>query len=175
MQKKVETPVAYRPRETHAVEEACIVGLPDGRLFAVMRTSLGYPIWSVSEDDGQHWSRPEVLRERDGGAPILHPRSPCPIYDLDGPEARSGHYALFVHDTFDFNGLTSYQNRGPLYRRDGRFVAGAHQPVWFEGPELFSPRESGNSFYTSYTALDGVGTLWFGDGKFYLFGKVLKR
>ena len=172
---KVVTPVAYKPRETHAVEEACIVGLPDGRLFSVMRTSLGYPIWSVSEDDGQHWSRPEVLRERDGGAPILHPRSPCPIYDLDGPEARSGHYALFVHDTFDFNGLTSYQNRGPLYQRNGRFVAGAHQPVWFEGPVLFSPRESGNSFYTSYTALDGVGTLWFGDGKFYLFGKVLKR
>ena len=76
-----------------------------------------------------------------------------------------------VHDTFDFNGITSYQNRGPLYKRDGRFVPGARQPVWFGEPSLFSPRDTGNSFYTSYTALNGEGVLWFGDQKYYLFGK----
>jgi hypothetical protein len=76
-----------------------------------------------------------------------------------------------VHDTFDFNGITSYQNRGPLDRRDGRFVPGARQPVWFGEPALFSPRDTGNSFYTSYTALNGEGVLWFGDQKYYLFGK----
>ena len=170
----VETDEHFTGREVPSVEEACIVGLPDGRLFAVMRTSIGHPIWSVSADQGRHWSRPEVLRERDGGPAILQPRSPCPIYDVEGPEARSGRYALFVHDTFDFNGMTSYQNRGPVYRRDGRFVPGAHQPFWFEGkPVLFSPRDTGNSFYTSSTALDGVPVLWFGDMKFYLFGKIL--
>ena len=170
----VETDEHFTGREVPSVEEACIVGLPDGRLFAVMRTSIGHPIWSVSEDHGRHWSRPEVLRERDGGPAILQPRSPCPIYDVEGPEAHSGRYALFVHDSFDFNGMTAYQNRGPVYRRDGRFVPGAHQPVWFEGkPVLFSPRDTGNSFYTSSTALDGVPVLWFGDMKFYLFGKKL--
>jgi hypothetical protein len=93
---------------------------------------------------------------------------------VEGPEAHSGRYALFVHDSFDFNGMTAYQNRGPVYRRDGRFVPGAHQPVWFEGkPVLFSPRDTGNSFYTSSTALDGVPVLLFGDMKFYLFGKRL--
>ena len=172
---KVETPTAFLPREGHAVEEACIVGLPDGRLFSVMRTTLGYPIWSVSADDGKTWSRPEILRLQDGGEPILHPRSPCPIYDYEGGTARSGRYFLLVHNTFDFQGITSYQNRGPLYKLEGRFVPDAHQPVWFSDPQLFSPRESGNSFYTSYTFLDGVGTLWFGDCKFYLFGKVMKR
>lgn len=170
----VETEEHYVGREIPSVEEACIVGLPDGRLFAVMRTSIGHPIWSVSADQGRHWTRPEVLRERDGGPSILHPRSPCPIYDVEGPEAHSGRYALFVHDSFDFNGMTSYQNRGPVYRHDGRYVPGAHQPVWFdEGPVLFSPRDTGNSFYTSSTALDGVPVLWFGDTKFYLFGKRL--
>ena len=104
----------------------------------------------------------------------MEPSGGLAIYDVVGPEAHSGRYALFVHDSFDFNGMTAYQNRGPVYRRDGRFVPGAHQPVWFEGkPVLFSPRDTGNSFYTSSTALDGVPVLWFGDMKFYLFGKIL--
>ena len=55
----------------------------------------------------------------------------------------------------------------------GRFVEGAHQPVWFGEPSLFSPRDTGNSFYTSYTSLDGECILWFGDQKYYLFGKVM--
>ena len=172
--KYVENDVAYEPKDGFCVEEACIVGLPDGRLFAVMRTSIGHPIWSVSSDDGQTWSRPEILRTRDDGPAILQPRSPCPIYDYDGPEERSGKYFLMVHDFFDFDGVISYQNRGPLFKRNGTFVPGAHQPVWFGEPELFSPRDTGNSYYTSYTALDGEGILWYGDQKFYLFGKVMK-
>lgn len=163
----------YHPREGKITEEACITGLPDGRLFAVMRTSIGHPVWSVSADNGRSWSRPEVLREKDGGAAILHPCSPCPLYDIHGPEARSGHYMLLVHDAFDFNSPTSYQNRGPLYRRDGVYVPGAHQPIWFGEGSVFSPRETGNSFYTSFTALDGESVLWFGDQKFYLFGKLI--
>lgn len=168
----IENDVEYMPREGLSLEEACIVGLPDGRLFAVMRSSLGHPVWSVSSDRGRTWAPPEILRERDGGPAILHPRSPCPIYDYAGPEACSGRYFLLVHDSFDFFGMTSYQNRGPLYRHDGRYVEGAHQPVWFdEQGAVFSPRDTGNSFYTSYTALNGEGVLWFGDQKYYLFGK----
>ena len=165
----------YLPREGLNVEEACITGLPDGRLFAVMRTSIGHPIWSVSSDDGETWSRPEVLRKKDGGEAILQPCSPCPIYDYKGPEARSGKYFLLVHNTFDFNGLTSYQNRGPLYKLDGEYVEGAHQPIWFTDKGIFSPRDTGNSFYTSYTAQNGRGVLWFGDQKFYLFGRILEK
>jgi len=169
---KVDNDMEFMPREGLIMEEACIVGLPDGRLFAVMRSSLGHPVWSVSGDCGHNWSRPEILRTRDGGPAILHPTSPCPIYDYAGPEARSGRYFLMTHNCFDFDGITAYQNRGPLYRMDGQYVPGAHQPVWFtDEPEIFSPRDTGNSFYTSYTALRGEGVLWFGDQKFYLFGK----
>ena len=167
----VDSDIEYLPRDGKSIEEACIVGLPDGRLFAVMRSSIGHPVWSVSIDSGRTWTKPEILLMRDGGPAILHPRSPCPIYDYAGPEARSGRYFLMVHECFDFYGLTSYQNRGPLHKLDGRFVEGAHQPVWFEEGGVFSPRDTGNSFYTSYTALRGEGVLWFGDMKYYLFGK----
>lgn len=171
---KVTNDHDYSPRDGHRVEEACLTGLPDGRLFAVMRTTIGHPIWSVSSDDGETWSRPEILRMRDDGEPILQPCSPCPIYDYEGPEARSGKYFLMVHNTFDFNGLTSYQNRGPVYKLDGEFVPGAHQPVWFKEAGIFSPRDSGNSLYTSYTVFDHEGVLWFGDQKYYLFGKKMR-
>ncbi|MBQ5978757.1 MAG: exo-alpha-sialidase [Bacteroidales bacterium] len=171
---KVTNDHDYSPRDGHRVEEACLIGLPDGRLFAVMRTTIGHPIWSVSSDDGETWSRPEILRMRDDGEPILQPCSPCPIYDYEGPEARSGKYFLMVHNTFDFNGLTSYQNRGPVYKLDGEFVPGAHQPVWFKEAGIFSPRDSGNSLYTSYTVFDREGVLWFGDQKYYLFGKKMR-
>ena len=110
-----------------------------------------------------------------GGEAILQPCSPCPIYDYKGPEARSGKYFLLVHNTFDFNGLTSYQNRGTLYKLDGEYVEGAHQPIWFTDKGIFSPRDTGNSFYTSYTAQNGRGVLWFGDQKFYLFGRILEK
>ena len=171
---KVENDHEYSPRDGRRVEEACITGLPDGRLFAVMRTTIGHPIWSVSSDDGKTWSRPEILRYKDDGEAILQPCSPCPIYDYAGPEARSGKYFLLVHNTFDFNGLTAYQNRGPVYKLDGEFVPGAHQPIWFKDAGLFSRRDSGNSLYTSYTSQGRSGILWFGDQKYYLFGKRMR-
>lgn len=152
-------------------EEASIVKLPDGRLFALMRTSSGYPFWSQSYDEGISWSKPEKLLNRDGGTPYLHPRSPCPIYDWKGPEAASGYYFALVHNTFDFNGERANQNRGPLYLIAGKFNPNAKQPIEFAPMKLFAERPGGNSFYTSYTIVDGKGILWFPDKKFYLLGR----
>ena len=156
-----------------ACEEAGIVKLPDGRLFALMRTCAGHPFWSQSRDEGQTWSKPRELLDHDGGSAYLHPRSPCPIYDWKGPEAASGYYFALVHNTFDFNGEREYQNRGPLYLIAGRFDPDAEQPIQFAPPKLFAGRPAGNSFYTSYTILDGKGILWFPDKKFYLLGRVI--
>lgn len=156
-----------------ANEEAGIVKLPDGRLFAMTRTCAGHPFWSQSRDDGVTWSKPIKLLDRDGGTAYLHSRSPCPIYDWKGCEAASGFYFALIHNTFDFNAEREYQNRGPLYLIAGRFNPKAEQPIEFAEPKLFAPRRGGNSFYTSYTIVDGKGILWFPDMKFFLLGRVI--
>ena len=162
----------FRDREP-AIEEAGIVKLPDGRLFAMMRSSVGSPVWSQSRDGGRTWSRPKILLDRDGGTPYLHSRSPCPIYDWKGPEAGSGRYFAVVHNKFDFKAKSAYQDRGPLYLIAGTFQPDAEQPIWFKAPKMFAPRPHGNSFYTSYCLVDGKGVLWFNDMKFYLLGRVI--
>ncbi len=154
-------------------EEASMVKLPDGRLFAIARTAAGYPIWTVSSDSGQTWSEPKPLRDRDGGEIYKHPRSPCPIYDRKGPDAASGYYFAFVHNTFDPEGKNEWQNRGPLYLLAGKYQPDADQPVWFAPPRLFVDRPSNNSFYTSSVVVDGKTVLWYNDQKFYLLGRVI--
>ena len=168
---QVEGATNYGIKEGPAIEEAAIVGLPDGRLFAMMRSSLGSPVWSVSSDRGRTWSRPRILRFQDGGKPVLQPRSPCPLYDWKGPEAFSGKYFAIVHNTFNYDDVTAYQNRGPLYILKGEYVPGAEQPIWFSQPELLNPRPRENSYYTSYTVADGEGVLWYNDMKYYVLGK----
>ena len=161
------------PRYGSACEEASLVKLPDGRLFALTRTCAGHPFWSQSADNGVTWSTPKKLLDRDGGTAYLQPRSPCPIYDWRGPEAASGLYFAFVHNTFDFNGDSEYQNRGPLYLIAGKYRADAEQPIEFAPMRLFARRPEGNSFYTSVTVVDGKTVLWFPDKKFYLLGREI--
>ncbi|MBQ7188541.1 MAG: exo-alpha-sialidase [Kiritimatiellae bacterium] len=163
----------FNPKMGDACEEAAIVKLPDGRLFALMRSSIGHPVWSQSRDNGVTWTRPKPLLNKDGGTAYLHPRSPCPMYDWKGCEAGSGKYFALVHQTFDFNGKSEYQHRGPLYLIAGTFNPDAEQPVEFAEPKLFAPRKGGNSFYTSYTYFDGKGILWFNDQKYFLLGREI--
>ncbi len=154
-------------------EEPAIVKLPDNRLFCVMRTGIGTPCWTQSKDDGETWSEPKTLLMKDGGDPIPHPMSPCPIYDAKGNEAASGLYFLLAHNKFHQWNKNPWQNRGPLFLFAGRFQKEAEQPVWFDGPKRFIDRPSGNSFYTSLTVLDGKTVLWYPDQKFYLLGKII--
>jgi hypothetical protein len=161
---KVRTP---NEKGRGVCEEASIMKLPDGRLFAVMRATGGAAVWSVSSDQGRNWTQPEQLRTKDGGELIRHSVSPCPCYDWKGCEVGSGLYFGLFH-------LEVTDHRGPLYIVPGKFCPNAHQPVEFTGtPKLFEPRSHWNSFYTSYTtAPDGTGTLWYPDAaKFYLLGR----
>ncbi|MDO4583467.1 MAG: sialidase family protein [Planctomycetia bacterium] len=155
-------------------EEPGIVKLPDGRLFALLRTGMGHPYWSVSSDGGENWTPPEKLLDKDGGKPFLHPVSPCPLYDWKGNEAGSGYYFALIHNRFDFNNKNPWQNRGPLYLIAGKFQPGAKQPIWFTAePKLFLSRPHNNSFYTSTTQVNGETVLWYNDQKFYLLGKKI--
>ena len=156
--------------------EASVVKLPDGRLFALMRSSVGHPLWSQSRNGGESWDDPKILRTKDGGRKFLQPCSSCPIYDHAGCEAGSGRYFAFIQDTFDFaNTNTHYQTRGPYFLIAGKFNANAVQPIEFSEPKPFAGRESGNAFYTSYTVADGEGVLWYPDSKYYLLGRRIGK
>jgi hypothetical protein len=173
--------------EVSVCQEPSLVKLPDGRLFCVMRTSAGSPFWSVSGDLGETWTPPRRLLRRDGGQPLLHPLSPCPMYDLGGNLAGSGRYALFVHNhDGHYQGYrptdTSFHRR-PIYLVRGFFRADADQPVWFDEPEFFmdhdgvslgKPGTRGRTdlaLYSSWTVRDGRAVLWYPDRKFFLLGR----
>ena len=172
-----EEPKYFMPvgKTSPVVAEASVVKLPDARLFALMRSSVGHPLWSQSRDQGRTWSDPKILRTKDGGRKFLHPCSPCPIYEYAGCEAGSGRYFAFVHDTFDFaNTNTHYQTRGPYFMITGKFSPKAEQPVEFSETKTFVTRTDGwNSFYTSYTVESGRKILWIPDKKYYLIGREI--
>lgn len=176
--------------EVSACQEPSIVKLPDGRLFCVMRTAAGSPFWSVSADQGETWSEPRRLARKDGGAPLLHPLSPCPLYDVGGNTAGSGRYVLFIHNHdghYQGYGPTDTGfHRRPVYLVRGQFRPGADQPVWFDEPELFmdhggvslgKPGTNGRldlALYASFTVRQGRPVLWYPDRKFFLLGRNLR-
>ena len=175
--------------EVSACQEPSIVKLPDGRLFVVMRTASGSPFWSVSGDAGETWAPPRRLLRKDGGEPLLHPLSPCPIYDVGGNTAGSGRYALFIHNHDGhykgYGPKDSSYHRRPVYLVPGAFKAGADQPVWFDEPKFFmdhqgvglgKPGTAGRmdlALYSSFTVRDGRAVLWYPERKFFLLGRII--
>jgi len=190
-EKALAVPFPKAPQNS-VCQEPSIVKLPDGRLFCVMRTFAGSPFWTVSADLGETWTPPRPLLSKDGGEPLQHPVSPCPIYDVGGNEAGSGRYVLFLHNSNNatFKGyrpkptVTGF-NRRPINLVAGRFQPGADQPVWFAEPRLFmdhddvslgKPGTNGRldlSLYSSFTVRHGQPVLWYPDRKFFLLGRII--
>jgi hypothetical protein len=168
--------------DVSVIQEPSVVPLPDGRLFCVMRTTTGSPHYSISSDHGVHWSRPQALCYRDGGPPVLHPVSHCPIYGVD-----RGCYVLLYHNHDGNFGpwgpRDSRFNRRPIYVARGEFREGAEQPIWFSGPHFLMDNDgvplgygSGRSdlaMYSSLTFVEDEPVLWYPDRKFFLLGKRL--
>jgi hypothetical protein len=175
--------------DTSVCQEPSIVKLPDGRLFCVMRTSAGSPYWTMSADDGDTWTKAKPLLRKDGGEPLKHPLSPCPLFDLGGPAAASGHYTLFFHNHDGrYQGYAPQDasfNRRPIYRVDGHFEPNAEQPIWFDEPKFFmdhdgvplgAPGKNGRidlALYSSIVRRNGKTIVWYPDRKFFLLGKVI--
>ena len=187
-EKALAVPFPGHP-EVSACQEPSLVKLPDGRLFVVMRTATGSPFWSVSADGGESWAPPRRLLRKDGGPPLLHPLSPCPIYDVGGNTAGSGRYALFIHNhDGHYKGYgpadTGFHRR-PVYLVPGRFRAGADQPVWFDEPRFFmdhggvglgkpgTPGRQDLALYASFTVRRGKAVLWYPERKFFLLGRII--
>lgn len=171
-------------------QEPTLVKLPDGRLFCTLRTYAGSPFWSISSDLGETWSTPKRLLYKDHGEAIKHPLSPCPMYDLGGSAAASGHYVLFVHNNDgNYKGFKPYQTgdiRQPIYLLRGTYQANAEQPIWFDQPERFMEHDNTSlgrvgtqgridmSLYSSFTVRNNIPVLWYPDRKFFLLGKIIE-
>ncbi|MCX6899187.1 MAG: sialidase family protein [Verrucomicrobia bacterium] len=189
-EKALAVPFPGHP-EVSACQEPTVVKLPDGRLFCVMRTASGSPFWSVSSDVGETWTQPRRLLRKDGGEPLLHPLSPCPMYDVGGNEAGSGRYALFIHNHDghykNYGPTDSNFHRRPIHLVPGRFQPGADQPVWFDEPKFFmdhdgvslgKPGTNGRldlALYSSFTVRKGKPVLWYPERKFFLLGRIIGK
>jgi len=166
--------------EIPLLQEPSIVTLPDGRLFCVMRSTLGSPFYSVSSDLGESWIKPEPLRQFDDGPIIPHPLSPCPIY----PVKQAGYALLYHNHDGHFLGWTpadtSYHRR-PICLAHGEFRPGARQPVWFSQPWYFMDNggipvlRNDLAMYASVTEEDDGIVLWYPERKFFLLGKRIER
>jgi len=181
----LEVAFDVRP-EISIAQEPSVVLLPDGRLFCTMRTMNGFIYYSVSDDDGEHWTDPDVMRYTDAGEPVLEPLAPCPIYPLsDGRFLLVFHNnagKVGAHDQKELVWKTNHLNfiRHPAFLAVGEFRPQAQQPVWFSaGKQILNtdgipvgPKATAEiATYTSLTERHGTRVLWYPDRKYYLLGK----
>ena len=181
----ITVPVRFEPEKSMGYtfcEEPGLVLLPDGRLFAEMRTANGQLWYTVSDDaEALTWRPTEILRNRDDGKPMLNPNAPSPMYLLE-----DGRYLLLLqnHDGFGYGGKgpLHLQSRRPQFMAVGEYRPKAHQPIWFSEPVLlFDTDRVGvhplymwwQSMYSSVTERDGVRIFWYTDRKVFALGKYI--
>ena len=160
-----------------------MVYLPDGRLFMTMRTNQGQAWYAVSTDEGETWSSPQPMRYKDGGAFMLHPVTPCPVFALD-----SGDYMFLFNnnDGYVFGAESRWDghNRRPAFVSRGEYRPEAEQPIWWSPPRLLidnnaiplGPDGLGRleaAAYPSMTHGTDVNILWYPDRKGFLLGKYI--
>lgn len=168
--------------EVKVLQEPSLVALPDGRLFCSLRATTGHPYFTVSDDAGRSWRKPEPIRQSDDGPLLKHPCSPCPIYDLG-----NGRYAFLLHNHdghFENWGPTdTARHRRPIHLASGTFQASGRQPIGFSVPRFFMDNDGVQlgykggradlAMYASVTFIDGEPVLWYPERKFFLLGKKI--
>ena len=161
--------------------EPSIVLLPDNRMFMTIRTVTGRVWYTVSEDDGHSWRKPEVLLYKDNGKEVNHPKAPCPIYAL-----KDGRFLLFYFDNDGYKdgatGPWDMDARRPLCFAVGEYRPDAYQPIWFSEPVVLADTQKvciGKSRwfwltpYSSLTEYKGKRTFWYPDRKHFLLGRYI--
>ncbi|MGI5898379.1 MAG: sialidase family protein [Christensenellales bacterium] len=181
----LEVPDKSRPHTIVAQEPAPVL-LPDGRLFATMRTMTGNIYYTVYEKSA--WREAAPLNGFDG-QPVPHPLGPCPIYRLEdgrylcltynNPGKRLG-YDLFAEPAERWAGNIC---RNPLFFMVGVYKADDEQPIRFGKPHLFMDsddvavgarkKSSTAPLYTAITQWHGKNMIWYPDRKYYILGKEI--
>ena len=157
-------------------QEPTVCTLSNGRLVCVMRTYTGEIWFSTSDDDGRTWSEADVLRQEPGGAPLLNPVAPCPMYPLS-----DGRFLLiFYNNDGTANGgngpADGKKNRTPAWYTVGVENDDAHQPIRFGEPRVLLSNDcvvAGPSCrteiasYPSFFEYDGTRYFWYPDRKHF--------
>ncbi len=161
--------------------EPTIQCLSDGRIVCLMRTMTGFIWYSVSEDHGESWRDPEVLRFTPDGPRVPHPSAPCPLYKM-----QDGRFLLFFHNNdgtaHGGNGPGSGESRRPIYISVGCEIDNPEgQPLAFGRPHMLvdnnyaksvlTGRPGGMANYGSFTEYGGERVWWYCDRAQYLLGK----
>lgn len=178
--KSLRYPIPDDPRGNPVLQEPTLNALPDGRLFAIMRSVAGCAVWSISSDCGESWSEPEALRYGDGLPVIEQPLSPCPCYTLG-----EGEYVLFYHNHDGHFGpwpRHSSEIRRPIFLAYGKYDPEGRQPIRFSAPVSWIDSDNVTvnhrcdlALYSSFEYVDGKPVLFFPDRKHFLVGKIIDR
>ncbi|MBQ7915406.1 MAG: exo-alpha-sialidase, partial [Firmicutes bacterium] len=174
--------------EHSVAQEASPVLLPDGRMFATMRTVTGYIYYTVYENGAWRETAPVIGWD---GNPVPHPLGPCPMYQLEdgrylcvfynNPGKRLGYDSIVYPSTPNNNALAVA--RGPLYLMLGEFDPQGVQPIRFGKPLKFMDtdcvavgmykRTCTAPSYTALTQWKGKTMFWYPDRKYSILGKEI--
>ncbi len=92
-------------------EEHIVVPMSDGRFYCVYRTTQGYPMYTISTNEGLSWAAPQPLTYEPGGSRVLkNPRANIKIW-----RTANGRYLLWHHN----NSTTGFPNRNPAWLSAG--------------------------------------------------------
>ncbi len=168
--------------DTCWANEPNVIPLVDGRLLMTFRTRTGRVHYTVSDDDGRSFRRPQVMRYCDTGAEILQPSDNAPIFRLS-----DGRYVLLYHNhdgnCYGADDVHDRRNRRPAYLSVGEYRSDAQQPIWWSPPKLFAdiddvPIEVGLRLprsecldYCGWTEVKGERVIWYPDRKHFVVGK----
>jgi hypothetical protein len=160
--------------------EPSLIELSDGRLFTAIRTRNNAVYFAVSSDEGETWTQPEPLRDRDGNT-MQNPNAPCPITKLS-----TGRIVLMYYNqpiTYQKHSKKTFGARDPVYIAIGREKLDAQQPVEFGPPKEFMDIQGkmvlgGTAWaqiasYSSFVEHQGKLYLFYNDCKYFVLGKVV--
>jgi hypothetical protein len=111
--------IGLRAPKGPIAEEANLVSMNDGSLYATYRTIDGYLCHAYSRDDGRTWTLPAYATFANG-RPIKHPRAYAPVWKLS-----NGKYLLWFHHHGGEAALTDEWGKGSYYQ--------SRNPAWVSG------------------------------------------
>ena len=116
-------------------DEANLVSLSDGSLYATYRTIDGYNAAAYSRDGGHTWTAPDYARYEPGGRPVKHPRAANFVRKFS-----NGKFLLWYHNQGGEAALTPEWQAGAYYRnRNPGWVAGGVEKngqIFWSQPEI---------------------------------------